>query len=135
MVAASLAAAVPATQFPGATRKERLANLRGWTAAKVTKIRTGLSNLAPRGLATDLAEAMEWRAERRSRELGAVEKLSIEDYIGEIGIHIIDGRQEAVDVLVGALLEGIRTSEIPIEPGSVIRAFGRNGQLFLRFER
>jgi hypothetical protein len=75
---------------------------------------------------------MGWRIERRSRELSGVEKLSLADVVAEIELHLIDGRQDLVDEIVGVMLDGIRSSSIPVTPGSVFRVFDRNGQLFLR---
>jgi len=98
-------------------------------------VRRALASAAGKGFASDLAAAMGWRIERRSRELGGVEKLSLADVVGEIELHLTNGEQEAADSIVAALLEGLRSSAVPITPGSVIRVFDEGGQLFMRFDR
>lgn len=135
MSAASLSAARPATLERLATRNPRLASVASRVEGKVESVRRALLNVAPKGFAADLAAIMGWRVERRGRELCGAEKLSLADIAAEIEIHAAQGRQEAVDEIVAALLEGLTAATVPVSAGSVMRVFDRNGQLFLRFER
>ncbi len=135
MSRSSAAVAAPATQGSLATRKERLATLASRSECRVENVRRALMNAARRGFASDLSAAMGWRIERRSRELGGVEKLSLADVVGEIELHLTNGEQEAADSIIAAFLEGLRSSAVPITPGSVIRVFDEGGQLYMRFDK
>lgn len=139
MSAASLAAAQSATSERLATRNpstaQRLAGAASRVEEKVAKLRRLLLTLAPKGFAAEVASIMEWRIERRGRELCGAEKLSLADIAAEIEIHTAHGRQDAVDEIVSALLDGLTAATVPVAAGSVMRVFDRNGQLFLRFER
>lgn len=135
MRTASLAGVGPATLELLATRNSRLASVASRVEARVALVRRALTNQAPKGFAALLAGVMSWRIERRGREISGSEKLSLADVAAEIEIHLAEGRTDAADEIVAALLEGLRVATVPVIAGSVMRVFDRNGQLFLRFER
>jgi hypothetical protein len=135
MRAVSLTPAGVATPERLATRNSRLASVAGRVAERVDAVRRALVARAPKGFAAELASLMEWRVERRGREISGVEKLSLADVAAEIEIHLAYGRQDAVDEIVTALLDGIQSATVAITPGSLIRVFDDHGQLRLRFER
>ena len=135
MTQASARRAPSSTQSSLATRSERLANLASGVGRRVENVRRSLVNGAGRGFASELAATMGWRIERRSRELNGTEKLSLADVTAEIELHLINGEQESADTIIAAFLEGLRSSAVPITPGSVIRVFDDGGQLYMRFDR
>lgn len=98
-------------------------------------VRRILVNTASRGFASDLAAAMGWRVERRSRELAGVEKLSLADVVAEIELHKSNGEEAQAEAILAALLDGLsQNTSVAITPGSVIRIFDEQGQLRMRFE-
>lgn len=145
--AVSIPGAYAATQMPsqgspyqGAQgeaqgRQEGAANFSEFIATKVSTIARLLSNWAPRGFCSRIATLMGWRAERRSREISGVERLSLDTVLAELHVHAQEGRQDAVDQMVAALLEGLRTASVPVRPDSLIELYGIGGQRFLRFTR
>jgi len=130
---ASRAASGPESR--SASRSELLAKVASRSGVRVENVRRALVRAAGKGFASDLAAAMGWRIERRSRELGGVEKLSLADVVGEIELHLTNGDPAAADSIIAALLEGLRSSTVAITPGSVIRVFDQAGQLFMRFDQ
>ncbi|MDD1677967.1 MAG: hypothetical protein LUO93_02125 [Methanomicrobiales archaeon] len=134
MSAVSIRRATPSTQGSLATRKLSLATLAGRVDGRVQSVRRCLINGACRGFASDLAAAMSWRIERRSRELSGVEKLSLADVVAEVELHLVNGEQQQADAILAAVTEGFKPSAVPITSGSVIRVFDEHGQLMLRVE-
>jgi hypothetical protein len=135
MTRSSAARASASTQIPPASRKEPLATLASRVERRVGNVRRALVNGAGKGFASELAASMGWRIERRSRELNGTEKLSIADVAAEIELHLTHGEQEQADAIIAAFIEGLRSSAVPITPGSVIRVFDEGGQLYMRFDR
>ncbi len=138
--AVSIGRAFPATQIPSQMsaggRQEGAANFPEFVANKVATVARLLSSLAPHGFCQRVAALMGWkRTERRSREVSGVERLSLDTVLAELHVHAEEGRQEAVDQLVAALLDALRTASLPVRPDSTVQMYDRNGQRFLRFER
>ena len=123
------------TQSSLATRRDRLAGIASRVEPRVENVKRALVNGAGKGFASNLAAAMGWRIERRSREISGVEKLSLADVVAEVELHMSNGEQEEADAILAALTEGLRSSAVPVTPGSVVRVFDEGGQLYMRFER
>ena len=126
-------ARVAATQTPTPTRKEQVATLAGRVEERVGNVRRALVNNSSRGFASELATAMGWRIERRSRELSGTEKLSLADVLAEIKLHLIYGEEEQAEAILSALLDDLGVGAMPLKSGSVYHVFDKNGQLFVRF--
>lgn len=135
MTASSALTRRESTQESLATRKNPSARLADRVEARVRNVRRALVNGAARGFATSLASEMGWRIERRSRELNGADKLSLAGIAAEIELHLERGEQEEADAIIGALIEGLRSSAVAITPGSVIHVFDEGGQLYMRFGR
>jgi hypothetical protein len=102
---------------------------------RVEGVARAMLNLAPKGIGSEIAAAMGWRIERRGREVAGVEKLSFAAISAEIEVHLAHGRQDAVDLIVAAMLDGLASASVPVTSATTIQFYDRNGQRFLRFDR
>lgn len=132
MPRSSAARTVAQTQSSASVEATRIARrpgeLRVALRAKVERIRSAMVNAAPYGFQARVADLMEARKERISRELAAVEKLSVECLLAEIELHRAEGRDEAADSLLKAFTEG-QPIHISTDRAIVVRM--KDGQLFL----
>lgn len=123
---------VPApTQSPTPVDASRIEGLRTALQEKLGRIRSLMVASAPHGFQTRVAELMNARKERISRELGSVEKLSVELVLAEVALHRAEGRPEHADRLLAALNEG-EPVHLQTSGALVIRL--RDGQMFLDLE-
>lgn len=93
--------------------------------ARIEAVRALMVNTAPTGFQQKVADLMEWRKERISREKQGTEKLSVELLLAEIELHREQGRDAEADALIAAL-----TADQPRRT-PVIRL--RDGQYLLEF--
>lgn len=125
MPKASILADPRSTQSLRATRYEEL---RVALRERVGRIRAAMSNGAVQGFHSRVATLMDYRRERISRELGCVEKLSVELLLAVVALHREEDRPITADRLLALINEGqpirLRTN------GAVVIRLS-DGQLFL----
>lgn len=83
---------------------------------------------APHGFQIRVADLMQARKERISRELQRVEKLSVELFLAEVSLHREEGRGDEADRLLALLNEG-QPIRVSTDRALLIRM--KDGQLFL----
>lgn len=125
------ALALPAAAATQSSVAARNSKLRVALAAKLDAIRSLMVTAAPRGFQQGVADLMQARKERVSREIGAVEKLSLELVLAEVALHRAEGRPEHADRLLAAINEG-EPLHFQTAGALVIRL--RDGQMFLDLE-
>jgi hypothetical protein len=132
MPRSSAARVPPSSQPSGGTVASRYAELRLAIADRVESLRSLMIGAAPHGFQVRVADLMQARKERISRELQRVEKLSVELFLTEVAMHREEGRPETADRLLAILNEG-QPIRISTDRGIVIRL--RDGQMFLDLEK
>jgi hypothetical protein len=126
--AASVAASAPATQSSVALRNQKL---RVALDEKIAKIRALMVSAAPRGFQQGVADLMDARKERISRELGEVQELSVRLVLAEVALHHAEGRPEHASRLIAALNEG---EPVRLQTSGALVIRMRDGQMFLDLE-
>ncbi len=130
MRGSSFAPAAAATQSCVATRNKATRNICESVAARVAALRKVISQGAPRGFFSRICEEMEWKRQRPSREVGKVEKFSVELLLAAVDLHEAEGRPDQA----AALMEAIeRHLHRPISTTGAIVIQMKDGQLLLNF--
>jgi hypothetical protein len=124
---ASTVSAVASRNHSGASRNPEL---RVSVRARVENIRAVATNVAPKGFLKRVADLMEWRKQRPTREHSGVEKYSVELLLAEIALHRAEGRTEDADRLLGLVNAG-QTIRLSAEGAAIIRM--RDGQMEFSF--
>lgn len=115
----------------GAARIERLTTLRAEIEAGVERIRLVMIEGGPYGFQTGVAELLDIRKERVSKQLQRVENLTVELFLAEVALHRFEGRDETADRLLAALTAG-QPIQMRTKGAVVIRL--SDGQIALNFE-
>lgn len=109
----------------------RKADLQVSIRGRVGRLRVAMVNNAPLGFQRRVADLMDWREQRPTREVTGVEKLSVELLLAEVELHRVEGRSAEAESLLALVNEG-QAIHLSTDRAVVIRM--KDGQMLLDFE-